>query len=328
LVVWMPACFIGLALPSMLSVEFLPRGTVADTWTAAGMTANGVRDQVAQQSTPGLGYFFWFMTLFCGFLVLAPSMASSADGVIRRWVDVFWTASPMLRRLDPRKIKVVYFSVLCGYAVFGLLVLMFVEPGNLILISTNIFNWALGFSCFHALAVNMILLPRELRPGWFVRIALTLTGIFFTTVAALTSYEALRKTEWSKPSPRAAAASASSLLVPQPHLQELIGRHTCRGWKAVPGLWVEGLQPVPRVVQFVDRPGIVDAVTHAADIEIVIARGGAGQEGSRGKAGHDLAEVERQSVGIVAEIAGDPRHVARAVPTGHIVLVHRAEAAA
>ena len=27
LVVWMPACFLGLALPSMLSVQFLPRGT-------------------------------------------------------------------------------------------------------------------------------------------------------------------------------------------------------------------------------------------------------------------------------------------------------------
>ena len=28
------------------------------------------------------------MTLFCGFLVLAPSAATTADGVLRRWVDV------------------------------------------------------------------------------------------------------------------------------------------------------------------------------------------------------------------------------------------------
>ena len=29
----------------------------------------------------------------CGFLVLAPTMATAADGIVRRWVDVFWTAS-------------------------------------------------------------------------------------------------------------------------------------------------------------------------------------------------------------------------------------------
>ena len=46
-VIWAPACFIGLALPSMLSVEFLDRGaSVPDKWVAATMTAEGVRDRV------------------------------------------------------------------------------------------------------------------------------------------------------------------------------------------------------------------------------------------------------------------------------------------
>ena len=46
LLMWMPACFFGLALPSMLSVQFLPRGTRADDWTAAGMTADSVSEHV------------------------------------------------------------------------------------------------------------------------------------------------------------------------------------------------------------------------------------------------------------------------------------------
>src|SRR5688572_26168174 len=79
LVVWMPACFIGIALPSMLSVQFLPRGTQANDWVAAGMTADGLRAAVGSP----FGQFFWLMTLFCGFLVLAPSAATTADGVIR-----------------------------------------------------------------------------------------------------------------------------------------------------------------------------------------------------------------------------------------------------
>ena len=97
LVVWMPACFIGLALPSMLSVEFLDRGvTVPDKWVAATMTADGVASTVAGIEIPdnvselsdeeraaldsqvqeakkeGPGKNFWFLTIFCGFLVLAP----------------------------------------------------------------------------------------------------------------------------------------------------------------------------------------------------------------------------------------------------------------
>ncbi|HEX7449529.1 MAG TPA: Nramp family divalent metal transporter [Pirellulales bacterium] len=193
LVVWLPACFIGLGLPSMLSVQFLRRGTEADTWTAAGMTAQSVGEHVGNISGPTWGHVFKFMTLFCGFLVLAPTMASTADGVIRRWLDVFWTSSARLRRVDPKHIGKLYFTVLCCYAVFGIVVLIFVPGGQLITVATNIFNYALGFSCWHALAVNLTLLPRELRPGWFVRIALFFAGAFFILIAGLTSYTTLVK---------------------------------------------------------------------------------------------------------------------------------------
>jgi len=46
LVIWMPACFLGMALPSMLSVQFLRRGTEVSQWYAAGMTADGVEKAV------------------------------------------------------------------------------------------------------------------------------------------------------------------------------------------------------------------------------------------------------------------------------------------
>ena len=196
LVIWLPACFIGLALPSMLSVQFLRRGTEASPWTAAGMTAQGVEDSVASQSGAAMGHWFWFLTLFCGFLVLAPSMAGSADGVIRRWVDVFWTSSARLREVDPRRIRYVYFSVLCGYAVFGVLVLAFVPGEKLMVFASIIFNWAIGFSIWHTLGVNCLLLPRELQPGWFVRVAMVLGGLFFVVIAAMATYAKLREVGW------------------------------------------------------------------------------------------------------------------------------------
>ena len=131
---WMPACFLGLALPSMLSVQFLPRGTDLkdDKYLAAAMTAEGVAEAVGGkpeivEGTDGarqtrrsiLNSSFWYLTLFCGFLVLATSMASTADGVLRRWVDVCWTALPFLRRWDTKHIGKLYFGVLCIYAAMG-----------------------------------------------------------------------------------------------------------------------------------------------------------------------------------------------------------------
>jgi hypothetical protein len=188
LVVWMPACFIGLALPSMLSVEFLARGTeVADKWVAATMTADGVEAAVGLNWGP----LFGFMTLFCGFLVLAPSMATSADGIIRRWVDVFWTSSKTLRKVDPKNIRYVYFGVLTIYAIFGMIMLSLQAPETLLVIATTIFNFALGFSCWHTLWLNLSLLPPKLRPNWFIRIAMFLAGCFFLLVATISASQKL-----------------------------------------------------------------------------------------------------------------------------------------
>jgi hypothetical protein len=183
LVVWMPACFLGIALPSMLSIQFLRRGTEASDWSAAAMTA----DAAAYAAGPSLGPFIWFMTLFCGFMVLAPSAASTADGFLRRWVDVFWTGSVRLRKLDPARIRHVYFAVLCAYTVFGFVALTLAPPRQLILWATIVYNYALGVSCWHTLAVNVVLLPRELRPGWGMRIGLVVTGMFFTALAVITT---------------------------------------------------------------------------------------------------------------------------------------------
>lgn len=116
--IWIPACFVGLALPSMLSVEFLRRGTD-------------------------------------------------------------WTSSSRLRQVDPARIGRIYFGLIMGYSVLGLAMLWLNAPTALIKFATISYNFALGISCCHTLILNTVLLPRELRPGWFVRIAMALGGIFF-----------------------------------------------------------------------------------------------------------------------------------------------------
>ncbi len=214
---WMPACFIGLALPSMLSVQFLEKGTILkDKWRAAAMTAGGVADRVGgyepgqrvKEATTeearelarsydngvagrtGWSRAFWYLTLFCGFLVLGTSMASTADGVLRRWVDVFWTALPALRNWDTKHIGKLYFGVLCVYLVFGLIMLTLVPGDKLLIAATGIlYNYALGFSCLHVIFVNTVLLPKALRPGTLSLVGLFLGGVFFSTIAVVSTID-------------------------------------------------------------------------------------------------------------------------------------------
>ena len=58
-------------------------------------------------------------------------MATAADGIVRRWVDVFWTASKRLRAIEPGNIRYVYFRTLTVLALFGLVMLSINEPTQL-----------------------------------------------------------------------------------------------------------------------------------------------------------------------------------------------------
>ena len=83
----------------------------------------------SSRSSPSI---FWHMTLFCGFLCLAPAAVSTIDGALRRWVDLCWTAVPFVREWEPHKIRFLYFGALCAYAAFGVTALTLWDPRQLL----------------------------------------------------------------------------------------------------------------------------------------------------------------------------------------------------
>ena len=60
----MICCFIGMALPCMMSLEFIRNAPVSGI-RVAGMTAEGIDHRYP-------GYGLWIMTLVVGFLILYP----------------------------------------------------------------------------------------------------------------------------------------------------------------------------------------------------------------------------------------------------------------
>ena len=117
--IWVLASIMGMALPCMMSLEFIRNATVTGDRVAA-MTAMGIALRY-----PSYAGLFWVLTLLCGFLVLAPGQVSVCDQIARRWTDMIWTASPRVKRLGRGEVRYLYYGILLGYGVWGLVVLWF-----------------------------------------------------------------------------------------------------------------------------------------------------------------------------------------------------------
>ena len=194
LAVWMTGSLIGVALPAMLSVQFIARGQALDPWVMAAATAGGVQTAVGGT----LGTVYWYMLMLCTILIFVPNTVADADGTVRRWVDLAWTAMPRLQSWDPRRIKHLYFWTLVAYVALGVLILLFLpRPKGLTEIYGCIANFAIGFSAFHVLCVNTRLLPPPLRPGLFNRLALFLSGAYFMALSGVTLMTTLKALKWA-----------------------------------------------------------------------------------------------------------------------------------
>jgi hypothetical protein len=180
LAVWMLCSFIGMALPCMLSLQFIRNAPVEGTRVAA-MTADGMAEQLPQYRT-----VLWAATLLVGFLVLAPGQIMAADQIARRWTDIIWTTNQRVQQLGGNKVKHIYYGILILYAVWGSIVILArFSPLFIATIGAGLQNVAIGVASLHTLAVNRTLLPRELRPNWFMQLGLVLCGAVFLGITVL-----------------------------------------------------------------------------------------------------------------------------------------------
>ena len=179
LVVWTFCCFLGMALPCLVSMEFL-RNVPVEGHRAAAMIADG-----AARRYPDLQWLLWPATLLCGFLVLAPGQIFSGEAIARRWTDVVWSSSRRAQRLRGPQVRYIYYSILAIYAVWGLIWLSLFEPLQLAIMGAVLGNVALGCTGLHTLYVNRTLLPARLRPSWFMQMGLLTCGAFFLGISVI-----------------------------------------------------------------------------------------------------------------------------------------------
>jgi hypothetical protein len=175
--IWVLASILGMALPCMMSLEFIRNATVSGDRVAA-MTAEGIALRY-----PGLGGLFWVLTLLCGFLVLAPGQVSVCDQIARRWTDMIWTASSNIKWLGQGEVRYLYYGILLAYGIWGLFVLWLLPALQIAKIGAVLGNVALGVTSLQALYVNRLLLPPLLRPNLLMQAGVALCGVFFLVIS-------------------------------------------------------------------------------------------------------------------------------------------------
>ncbi|HKB02032.1 MAG TPA: hypothetical protein VKD90_07420, partial [Gemmataceae bacterium] len=161
------------------TLEFIRNATVEGHRVGA-MTAEGMADRY-----PDHRWLFWTLTLFCGFIILAPGQVSVNDQIARRWTDILWTTTKWARRFGGQKVKYLYYGILVIFCLWGVVALSLFDPFQILKISTVLQNIGLGFSALHALYVNRALMPRELRPGLVMQLGVLACGAFFLGISVI-----------------------------------------------------------------------------------------------------------------------------------------------
>jgi hypothetical protein len=163
----------------MLSLQFIRNAPVDDNRVAA-LTAQGRAERFPEHAM-----FWWVLTLFVGFVLLAPNAVFGGDLIARIWTDIIWIGSKKAQEKPTGSVSRVYYTILGIYALWGMAALALFTPMQLAQVGPILGNVGLGFSAFHTLAVNRTLLPKPLQPSLFMQIGLAACGVFFLSITAI-----------------------------------------------------------------------------------------------------------------------------------------------
>lgn len=175
--VFCAGAILGMLLPALLYVTFLPPGTDIQ---GLGISA-ALASSVAGKSGALLGGAIAFL----GAWILFKTQLDNFEGMVRAITDILWTGSPRVRAWKGGDVRVVYYSVLATLVVWGVIGLRLAQPIVLLKLGANIAGATLIVASLHLLYVNTRLLPPHVRPPLWRRAALVAVALFYGFFVAL-----------------------------------------------------------------------------------------------------------------------------------------------
>jgi hypothetical protein len=171
-------CFLGMGLPALMTVQFVPPGTnMTDNWATAVFQADGI--------ARSFGRAAWFLTLLNGFWILFSTQLGLTDTFARTITDILWSSNARVRGWVGGDVRKIYYALILVFALFGIWAIRQATPGALIIISAFVAAMNFVVIATHVLVVHRRLLPRELRMSRWREAALVLFILMFTLFAGL-----------------------------------------------------------------------------------------------------------------------------------------------
>jgi hypothetical protein len=175
---------LGMTLPAMLYVTFLPGG--------ADLSGLGIAAALANSVGVRAGAVMAGVVAFLGAWILFKTQLDNIEAMVRSITDILWTGSSRVRAWRGGDVRAVYYGVLAAIVVWGIIALRLAQPFLLLQIGANVAGFVFIVGSLHLLYINTQLLPPELRPPLWRRAALVLMSIFYSTFLLLSIQNLLR----------------------------------------------------------------------------------------------------------------------------------------
>jgi hypothetical protein len=169
--VYFAGAILGMALPALLYVTFVPAGS--------DIRGLGIAAALAQAVATQKGAIFGGTIAVLGVWILFKTQLDILEGMTRAITDILWTGSARIRAWRGGDVRVIYYSVLVVISLWGIVALRLTQPIILLSLSANMAGIIFIISSLHLLYVNTRLLPVELRPSLWRRLALIALALFY-----------------------------------------------------------------------------------------------------------------------------------------------------
>ena len=162
---------LGMVLPAVLYVTFIEAGTDIRGLSVAAALADAMSSRA--------GALFGGVVALMAVWVLFKTQLDIVDGTTRAITDILWTGSARIRGWRDGDIRIVYYAVLAAIAVWGVIALRLAQPIVLLQLGANMAGIVFVVSGIHVLYINTTMLPEEIRPPMWRRIALVAMSLFY-----------------------------------------------------------------------------------------------------------------------------------------------------
>jgi hypothetical protein len=169
--VFAAGALLGMMLPAMLYVTFLPPGTdIQGLGISAALAAS-----VGVQSGPIVAGAIAFL----GAWILFKTQLDNFEGMVRAITDILWTGSPLVRVWRGGDVRAVYYTVMTVLVLWGIVALRLAQPIVLLILGANVAGITFIITSLHLLYVNTRLLPSHVRPPLWRRVTLVAMALFY-----------------------------------------------------------------------------------------------------------------------------------------------------